>query len=158
MSEKEFIAEFTIPKLPTKFSFGICMVNNRKIPTDTNQKYQIGKELYKKPSKEDLIFQQHDFTLPPIPKYFAINVNIARCRIAYRQSSYHIQFHLTWCDNCQFLILVDFCHTTLKQDMFGSQQSQQKWHLWPLLVAKLLVSVAIVVTAVINIVVIRSLH
>jgi hypothetical protein len=38
-------AKFTIPKLPTKFPFGIGMANTRKIPTDTNQKYGIGKQL-----------------------------------------------------------------------------------------------------------------
>ena len=46
LSEKGVPAKFTVPKLPTKFSFGISMVNTRKIPTDTNQKYQIGIKLY----------------------------------------------------------------------------------------------------------------
>jgi hypothetical protein len=47
LSEKGVPTKFTIPKLPTKFPFGICMVNTRKIPTDTNQKYQICIQLYR---------------------------------------------------------------------------------------------------------------
>jgi hypothetical protein len=41
LSKKGVHAKFTIPKLPTKFSFGISMVNTGKMPTNTNQKYQI---------------------------------------------------------------------------------------------------------------------
>jgi hypothetical protein len=36
---------FQYKNIPTKFSFGICMVNTGKIPTNTNQKYQIGIKL-----------------------------------------------------------------------------------------------------------------
>jgi hypothetical protein len=45
LSENGAPAKFTIPKLPTKFSFGIRMANTKKIQTDTNQKYQIGIQL-----------------------------------------------------------------------------------------------------------------
>jgi hypothetical protein len=45
LSEKGVPTKFTTPKLPTEFFFGIGMVNTRKIPTDTNQKYQIGIQL-----------------------------------------------------------------------------------------------------------------
>jgi hypothetical protein len=46
LSEKGVLTKFTIPTLPTEFSFGIGMVNIRKIPTGNNQKYQIDVKLY----------------------------------------------------------------------------------------------------------------
>ncbi len=46
LSEKGVSTKFTIPKSPTEFSFGIGTVNTGKIPTDTNQKYQITIKLY----------------------------------------------------------------------------------------------------------------
>jgi hypothetical protein len=39
LSEKGVPTKFTIPKLPTKFFFGIGMVNTVKILTNTSQKY-----------------------------------------------------------------------------------------------------------------------
>jgi hypothetical protein len=45
--KKGFLTNFQHQNVPTQFSFGIGMVNTGKIPTDTNQKYQIGIKLYK---------------------------------------------------------------------------------------------------------------
>jgi hypothetical protein len=38
LSEKGVPAKLTLPKLPTKFAFGIGMANTGKIPTNANQK------------------------------------------------------------------------------------------------------------------------
>ncbi len=46
--KKGLLPKFWYQNVPTKISFGIGMVNTGKIPTETNQIYQIGKQLYKK--------------------------------------------------------------------------------------------------------------
>ncbi len=45
LREKGAPTKILIPNVPTEISFGIGMVNTRTIPTNTNQKYQIGKQL-----------------------------------------------------------------------------------------------------------------